>query len=166
VEQGHFALQVLPGTGASAGVSDFKLVFIHQLEVPPLNVFKRYQATGSFKAGDNLNTGCSASGWCSYRLKPARKYQLQHVQPKAVVDNCTTCSQARIGCSYRDGGSNRLRTSLQCFRSAAESDNTVDHIKESVLFINDPVQCPLQGTQRQQRNNQPGIDSTITAATM
>lgn len=92
VEQGHFALQVLPGTGASAGVSDFKLVFIHQLEAPPLSVFKRYQATSSFKAGDNLNTGCSASGWCSYRLEPAREYPLQHVQPKTVADNCTTCS--------------------------------------------------------------------------
>lgn len=69
VPQGHFALQVLPGTSASADVRDFKLKLIHGVE-PGLafsKVLDRVEAeVGPFTYGDNLKGSCLKSGWCSY----------------------------------------------------------------------------------------------------
>ncbi|XPS72132.1 hypothetical protein M3J09_004302 [Ascochyta lentis] len=75
VEQGHFAMQVLPGTGGSAGVSSFKLKFIHGVEpgLPISSVFASVEAIGSFESPVDLNGRCLSSGWCNYSLKPELK---------------------------------------------------------------------------------------------
>jgi hypothetical protein len=69
VLHGHFALQVLPGTSASADVKDFKLKLIHGVE-PGLSfskVFDRVEAeVGPFTYDDNLKGSCLKSGYCSY----------------------------------------------------------------------------------------------------
>jgi hypothetical protein len=69
VPQGHFALQVLPGTSASADVDDFKLKLIHGVEPGEeySKVPHRVEAeVGPFTEGDNLKIFCLKSGWCSY----------------------------------------------------------------------------------------------------
>ncbi|KAF1929211.1 uncharacterized protein M421DRAFT_91715 [Didymella exigua CBS 183.55] len=74
-EQGYFAIQIFPGTGATARVNDFKLRLIHGVEpgAPISNIFERYDANGSFKSLDNLNGRCSSGGVCNYSLKPELK---------------------------------------------------------------------------------------------
>lgn len=92
VEQGHFALQVFPGTGNLAGVNDFKLKFIHGVEpeAPIFNIFERYEGSGSFKAPDDLSGRCSSSGWCNYSLRSARKYLVQRFLTVVITDDCNT----------------------------------------------------------------------------
>lgn len=70
VPQGHFALQVLPGTSASADVQNFKLKLIHGVEPGSSfsKVLDRVEAeVGPFIYGDNVKGTCLKSGWCSYR---------------------------------------------------------------------------------------------------
>jgi hypothetical protein len=74
VTPSYFALQVLPGTGASATVQDFKLKLIHAIE--PGSTFSKVRGrveavAGPFVYGDNLNGAtkkgpCLKSGWCTY----------------------------------------------------------------------------------------------------
>lgn len=73
IADGHWALQVLPGTsGSSSSVSDFKLRFIHAVEPGSSYANTRYEAEASFSA-EILSGRCSSSGWCNYFLSSAAK---------------------------------------------------------------------------------------------
>lgn len=69
VSQGHFALQILPGTSGPADVRDFKLKLIHGVEPgsgyskDPIRIVAE---VGPFTYGDNLSGSCLKSGWCGY----------------------------------------------------------------------------------------------------
>ncbi|OSS50381.1 hypothetical protein B5807_04810 [Epicoccum nigrum] len=76
-ENGHWALQVLPGTSDSdsdsaSSVSVFKLRFIHAVEPGAPYANTRYEAEASFSA-ENIVGRCAPSGWCNYALSSAAK---------------------------------------------------------------------------------------------
>ena len=82
-ENGHWALQVLPGTSDSdsdsaSSVSVFKLRFIHAVEPGAPYANTRYEAEASFSA-ENIVGRCAPSGWCNYALSSAGEYPLHLV---------------------------------------------------------------------------------------
>lgn len=80
-ENGHWALQVLPGTsGSASSTSDFKLRFVHAVEPGTPYDNTRYEAEASFKTGDNLSGRCLSSGGCNYGLSSAAKPVLAPAQ--------------------------------------------------------------------------------------
>ena len=71
IADGHWALQVLPGTpDSTSSVSVFKLRFIHAVEPGLSFANTRYEAEASF-AAENLVGRCTPSGWCNYALSSA-----------------------------------------------------------------------------------------------
>ena len=71
IADGHWAMQVLPGTtDSTSSESVFKLRFIHAVEPGLGYANTRYEAEASFSA-ENLVGRCSSSGWCNYALSSA-----------------------------------------------------------------------------------------------
>ncbi|KAF2622640.1 hypothetical protein BU25DRAFT_425580 [Macroventuria anomochaeta] len=136
VEQGHFALQVFPGTGASAYVNDFELKFIHGVEpeAPISNIFERFEANGSFNSADNLNGRCSSGGNCNYSLKPAREYHLQQIKSVIGTNDCAIHSEASLAPSHRNGSSNRLKHPTPCLRKSTWLESGVARFTSPLLL--------------------------------
>lgn len=102
IENGHWAMQLLPGTsGSSVSESDFTLRLIHAVEPGLSYANTRYEAEASFRSGDNLGGRCLSSGGCNWGLSSDCKYP-SYLSRRGSVLTRLCCSQTDVSSREKD----------------------------------------------------------------